>query len=264
MISQVELVPSALRSPAPMPAAPLQSLQRPVIVAHRGYSGRAPENTLAAIRLAMACGADWIEIDVRATRDGMPVVIHDRTLDRTTTGRGPVNEWSFWELREQVAIAGAPRERVPTLAEVLAVTRNRVPLAIEVKDPEVTERALRDVADADAGGSVAVWSFHRPALEIARAQAPNVPRAFLHRGSRDGAAWDPGEFLSHAERLDAAGVSFFPEDVDTGVVEAAQERGLRVYTGTVNDARVALRVLNAGVGAVITDEPVGLRALLAG
>ncbi|MEX1253985.1 MAG: glycerophosphodiester phosphodiesterase [Dehalococcoidia bacterium] len=262
MINQVEL---------PLPAHPLPELpslprpcRQPLVVAHRGYAAWAPENTLAAVRLAIACGADWIEIDVRATRDGMPVVMHDSTLDRTTTGNGPVREWSFWELREQVAIAESARERVPTLAEVLAVTRGRVPLAIEVKEPEVTERALRDVSEADASTSVAIWSFHRQALEIAREQAPHVPRAFLHRGSRDGDAWSAGEFLYHAERLGARGASFFPEDIDTGVVEAARERGLQVYTGIVNDAAGVLRVIRAGVDAVITDEPVALRALFAG
>jgi glycerophosphoryl diester phosphodiesterase len=265
MVNQIELAPPILTvaPPAKDPAFP-QALRRPAIVAHRGYSRRAPENTLAAVRVAMACGADWIEVDVRATRDGMPVVLHDATLDRTTTGRGPVGEWSFWELREQVAITGAPSQRVPTLAEVLAVTRGRVPLAIEVKEPNATERVLRDVAEADAALSVAVWSFHRRALEITRGQAPGIPRAFLHRGSRDPAAWHPGEFLCHAERLAATGVSLFPEDIGPEVVESARQRGLHVYTGTVNDARVALRVAAAGVEAVITDEPVGLRALFAG
>jgi glycerophosphoryl diester phosphodiesterase len=262
MINQVEL---------PLPSHPLPELpalprpfRQPRIVAHRGYAGRAPENTLAAVRLAVACGADWIEIDVRATRDGMPVVLHDATLDRTTTGRGALSDPSFWELREQVVIADSARERVPTLAEVLAVTRGRVPLAIEVKEPEVTERVLRDVSDAAAGAAVAIWSFHREALEIAREQAPEVPRAFLHRGSRDAGAWSPGEFLYHAERLGATGASFFPEDIDAGVVETARERGLQVYTGTVNDAAGALRVIRSGVDAVITDEPVAMRALFAG
>jgi glycerophosphoryl diester phosphodiesterase len=254
-----------------LPSHPLPELpslpagfRAPAIVAHRGYSARAPENTLAAVRLAIACYADWIEIDVRATRDGMPVVLHDETLDRTTTGSGPLNEWSFWRLREQVAIAGTERDRVPTLAEVLAVTRGRAPLAIEVKEIEVTERVLRDIAEADAAPWVAVWSFHREVLDVARAEAPDVPLAFLHRGSRAARAWSPGEFLYHAERLGALGVSFFPEDIDSGVVEAARERGLRVYTGTVNDARAAMRVIRAGVDAVITDEPVALRALIAG
>ena len=262
MVNQVEL---------PLPSHPLPELpslprpfRQPLVVAHRGYSARAPENTLAAVRLAIACGADWTEIDVRATRDGMPVVLHDATLDRTTTGRGPLSEWSFWELREQVAIEGTPGERVPTLAEVLAVTRGRVPLAIELKEPEVTERVLRDIALADAAASVAIWSFHRAALEIAREQAPDLPRAFLHRGSRDAGAWSAGEFLYHAERLGALGASFFPEDIDAGVVEAARERGLQVYTGTINDAPNALRVIRSGVHAVITDEPVALRALFAG
>jgi glycerophosphoryl diester phosphodiesterase len=216
------------------------------------------------VRLAIACGVDWIEIDVRATRDGMPVVLHDTTLDRTTDASGPLSEWSFWRLREHVEIKGTRRERVPTLAEVLAVTRSRVPLAIEIKEPAVTERALRDIAEANAGAAVAVWSFHREVLEIARERSPDVPRAFLHKGSRDANAWSAGEFLYHAERLGATGASFFPEDIDEGVVEAARERGLAVYTGTVNDGAGALRVIRAGVEAVISDEPVALKALIAG
>src|SRR3990172_9877913 len=95
----------------------------PVVIAHRGASGSCPENTLAAFRRAAALGADMIELDVQLTRDGEVVVIHDWTLDRTTSGTGPVRACSLAELRRldagawfDAAFAG---ERVPTLGEVL-------------------------------------------------------------------------------------------------------------------------------------------------
>lgn len=110
------------------PAVP-SLFRRPLVVGHRGYPVRAPENPLAGIRLAVACGADIVEVDVHTTRDGVSVVPHDATLDRTTTGTSPVGEWTFDDLRAQVRIRGGHGEPVPTLAEVLVVTAGRVLLA---------------------------------------------------------------------------------------------------------------------------------------
>lgn len=249
----------------PLPEAPAlpRSFRRPLVVAHRGYTARAPENTLRAVRLGMAYGSDLVEVDVHATRDGVPVVLHDPTLDRTTTGAGPVSEWTYRELREQVEVLGAPGEQVPALIEVLALTRGRVPLAIEVKAGGMVEEVLEAVAEAGARRWVTIWSFRRSVIRAVRDLAPDLPCALLYGGARHRASWTPGEFLYHAGRLGAAAVSLFPEDVEPGIVEAAHDRGMQVYTGTVNDGRTCFRVLSHGVDAVVTDEVAGLRALLA-
>lgn len=124
---------------------------RPWVVAHRGEALRAPENTIAALELAVQAGADAVELDVQVSRDGVPVVIHDQRLDRTTTGSGPVRERYWSELRELDAGSWfAPRyggERIPALEEVLAWAADRgTSLLVELK----THPAL----DPDAVGAV--------------------------------------------------------------------------------------------------------------
>lgn len=251
--------------PRPLPEAPSLPgpFRRPLLVAHRGYAARAPENSLAAVRLAVAYGADMVEVDVHLTRDGVPVVLHDATLDRTTTGRGPVREWTFRELREQVEIRGAPGGPVPTLSEVLALTRGRVPLAVEVKPGDAAEEVLRAIAEAGARRHVAVWSFRRSVVRAVQDLAPDIPCALLYGGARHGGRWTPGEFLHYARRLGVTAVPFFPEDLEPGVVAAARREGLQVYTGTVNDGRGCIRALIHGVDGIVTDQLAGMRALLA-
>lgn len=237
----------------------------PAVVGHRGYAARAPENTLTALRLAIACGVELIEIDVHGTRDGVPVVLHDATLDRTTTGSGPVREWLSWELHRLVTIDRGRGERVPTLAEALAVVRGRARLAIEIKAPAVTEGVLWEVANAGLEREVTVWSFHVAAIEAARMLAPGLPLALLHRDRRvEPDCWSGREFLAQAERLGVGAVSFFPHDLEEepDLIERAHALGMEVYTGTVNDAERARRLAGWGIDALVTDEPVGLRSAL--
>src|SRR4051794_38719235 len=128
------------------------------IIAHRGASGSAPENTIAAFELAAAHGADAIELDVRLTADRVPVVLHDAALDRTTSGRGPLGLMTLEQV--QKLDAGPPSTadrgrsfpfrdtgiRVPTLAEALRAISG-IPVLLEIKEPaaqEAVERVLRE------------------------------------------------------------------------------------------------------------------------
>src|SRR5207247_2483164 len=162
----------------------------PLIIAHRGDSAHYPENTLASFASALEVGAQIVEFDVQLTRDGTPVVIHDPTLDRTTTGTGPVREKTLAEAR--AVSAGYPRrfgsahagERVPTLAEVLAFLRGRARMIVEIKtesvrdDPgeSVETLTVAEVRKAGLVGEVAFLSFDRRALVRCREQAPEIPR----------------------------------------------------------------------------------------
>ena len=110
----------------------------PDVVAHRGSSADRPENTLASTHRAIAAGATMIEVDVRTTRDGHLVLLHDATLDRTTTSRGPVNDRRLSEIRRLDAGSWFDRrykdQRVPTLGEVLIVCRNKIDVLIDLKE----------------------------------------------------------------------------------------------------------------------------------
>ncbi|MHA6483645.1 glycerophosphodiester phosphodiesterase [Paenibacillus sp. strain BS8-2] len=143
---------------------------RNACVAHRGWSGRAPENTLAAIRLAIeAPDVEWIEIDVQLSKDGVPVVIHDFTLRRTTNGRGDVRSWTAAELASLDAGSWfAPSfagESIPTLAEVLIAARGRCKLNIELKTdgiryPYIEEIVYETVEQHGMLDQVVFTSFH--------------------------------------------------------------------------------------------------------
>jgi len=125
------------------------------VIAHRGASGQYPENTLLAFAKAREQGADALELDVRVTADGVPIVLHDPTLERTTNGVGMAARLSWTEVRRVDAGRG---ERIPTLAEVLAGFPT-TPLLVEIKEPEAGPAALdvlRRHRAADRDGEVAV------------------------------------------------------------------------------------------------------------
>ena len=158
---------------------PLLDLSARPIIAHRGASGYAPENTLAAFELAQKQGADALELDVRLARDGAPVVIHDATLDRTTDLTGPVGARTLAELRQADAgyrfTADGGRTtpyrgaaiRIPTLAEVLW-SFPTMPVMVEVKEVEVQEAVRRVLLEERACDRCVVASEHAGALELFR------------------------------------------------------------------------------------------------
>jgi glycerophosphoryl diester phosphodiesterase len=160
----------------------------PWVVAHRGETFGAPENTLAAFELAAARGADAVELDVQVSRDGVPVVIHDRHLDRTTDGFGPVRSRTWAELRSLDAGSWYdPRYRgepIPALEDALAwACRSGLPLLAEVKthpflDEDAAEPLTRVLGDLSDAPVVLFSSDHRLIGELADA-LPSVPRGLM-------------------------------------------------------------------------------------
>ncbi|MBI1774695.1 MAG: glycerophosphodiester phosphodiesterase [Proteobacteria bacterium] len=230
------------------------------IVGHRGAALRAPENTLAGFRKAAELGAGWVELDVMLTRDGVPVVIHDETLDRTTdrTGRIEASDWR--ELADADAgIRFAPAfagERVPLLSEALAVIAGcGMGVNIEIKPCPGRERetALEAVATAKA-----CWpghlppplfsSFKRPALAAAQEAMPEWPRGLLlDRHERD--------WRAAAEALGCRAINPNWKHLTPKWVSEIKAAGLAVVTWTCNLPEEARRLVGLGVDAVITDAP---------
>lgn len=156
-----------------------------MVIAHRGASSYAPENTLAAFDLAIGMGVSHLELDVHLTRDGHVVVIHDDRVDRTSDGRGPVAEHTLAELRALdagswfgPAFAG---ERIPTLDEVLERYRDGVHLHTEIKghEPGLARHTAELIRRHGAGHAVTITSFQKPRLEEMLAEAPELPRGWL-------------------------------------------------------------------------------------
>lgn len=153
------------------------------VIAHRGASGYAPENTRAAFERAIAMGAVAIETDVRLTADGHLVLMHDATVTRTTDGRGPVADYTLAELRSLDAggwfdpeFAG---ERVPTLAELIEEIVPRIPVVVEVKDQAATGPTIEAIRVAGIEAQVEVTSFLWPAVAEAKRLAPELVVGFL-------------------------------------------------------------------------------------
>ena len=211
------------------------------IIAHRGNSAVLPENTMAAFRSAVIVGAHMVELDVRLSREGTPVVIHDDDLARTTTARGPVRALHVDQLRKL---------GIPALDEVLALP---IPVAVEIKAEEAIPAVVELVHGRD---DVLVSAFELEALEFLRHLAPELPLAFLSRDA------DCDVVLERA--VEARAYAFNPpaSSVTQALVQRAHAANLRIMPYTVNDLAEARRLFAAGVDAIFTDAPASMLAIL--
>lgn len=227
----------------------------PRVVAHRGASREAPENTRAAFERALA-HTPAIELDVHLTRDGVPVVLHDADLGRTTSGRGLVNALSAAEVTRLVAGRGAfVSERVPALDDVLAAFGPRALLDVEMKpgkaNAALPEKVGRLVLARGLASRVLLTSFDLDLVHEAKVRWPEV-----RAGVVSGVPLSGEEVADVARYADALVLAH--NVVDAATLAAAKRQGLVVLAWTVNDADVAKRLWAMGVDAVVTDDPAAL------
>jgi glycerophosphoryl diester phosphodiesterase len=231
----------------------------PFWIAHRGAGRLAPENTLAAFRLGARHGYRAFECDVKLSADGVPFLLHDATLQRTTNGTGPAGQRPWSELSRldaggwhSRAYAGEP---VPSLDAVAAfVLRNGFHLNLEIKPSPGAERRTGEVVAADVArrwhGQPA-WpllsSFQPDALAGVQAAAPQLPRALLLDQLREG-------WFEQAQALQCVAVVFAYPLLDAALIARLHAAGLRAMAYTVNDPAEALRLRAAGIDGLITDE----------
>jgi glycerophosphoryl diester phosphodiesterase len=215
-----------------------------LIYAHRGISAMHPENTLRAFRRALAIGVDGIELDVHPTADGIPVVIHDRDVGRTTDGAGYVDQIPLVQLKTFDAGDG---ERVPTLAEVLALVGDAAHLDIEIKGSDV-ERAVLDVLAQHPTVRWAISSFSWDTLRTVRRQDPVAELWPLAERAGD-------DLTAIADELAAPAVSLFTGAYTAQNALTLRSAGLRVMVWTVNDPQEAQRVKDLGAFALCSDDP---------
>ena len=249
----------------------LTDLSSRPIIAHRGASGAAPENTLPAFDLAVRQGADAIELDVRLTADGVPVVLHDDTLDRTTGGHGPVKALSLAQLREVDAGARftldggrsfpfrAAEVRIPTLSEVLRGFPG-IPLLLDLKEPAVQEAVRRVLLEESAVERCVLASEHHAALQAFRQPPFIVAASGAEIGTLYRAVLLRRVPASVAYRMVSVPVRYRGVPVPTrGFVAAARGLGCPVHVWTVNDAATALTLWGRGVAGVVTNFPEVIR-----
>jgi glycerophosphoryl diester phosphodiesterase len=249
------------------PGRPVATPGLAAVIGHRGAAARAPENTLAGLKKAHELGASWVEFDVMLTRDGVPILIHDETLQRTTNGRGRVPERTAAEIRALdaggwfgPAFAGEP---VPTLEEAIALLLELGLAAnVEIKPAtghetatgEVVADVLRRLWPKD-GPRLLLSSFERPALGAARMVAPSIPRGLLAEAL-------PGDWAQAMQALECTTLHLSHTGVSASDLERLPAAGVPVLLYTVNTVARARMLLAAGATAVFTDVPDLLLAAL--
>jgi glycerophosphoryl diester phosphodiesterase len=242
---------------------------RPMVFAHRGGAALAPENTMTAFDNGLALGADGIELDVRLSRDGVAVVLHDPTLDRTTDATGPVEDRTAAELA--ACDAGYRFERdgafpyrglglgVPALRDVLERYRGTA-LIVELKaaDARLARVVVDDIRATAAAGRVTIGSFQKGALDAVRACDPSIRTGADMDEIRGGVDTSPSPGL----RRQPAFVAFQVPEVYAGTrivtpdfVARAHDAGVGVVVWTVDREDDIRRLLGWGVDGLITDRP---------
>ncbi|MBM3344275.1 MAG: hypothetical protein FJY56_19500 [Betaproteobacteria bacterium] len=232
-----------------------------LVIAHRGASSYAPENTFAAFDLALAMGAHHLELDVQMTRDEHLVVIHDDLVDRTSDGNGPVNSHTLAQL--QALDAGAwfdakfAGERILTLQALLERYRGRAHLHVEIKGKTegLSERTADIIRRAGWPQAVTITSFQKDKLQALRAYAPELPAGWLLRNIDD-------DITGAATRLGIGQPCPKAEWVTPELVTRLREAGFNVRAWGVSNVDLMLRCVQAGVDGMTVNFPDKLIARL--
>lgn len=238
-------------------------MKRPLVIAHRGASGYAPENTMAAFQLAQELGSDGLEFDVQLTRDGIPVVIHDELLTRTTGYQGYVGDLNLNELSKLDAGGWmSPKwkgEPIPTLEQVLQ-KYNGLFLNVELKNskmayPGLEEKVIELVLKYCKPDQVILSSFNHQSVQKLKQIAPTLPTGLLY-------STEPKQILNYAIEIGAFAVHPDYKLLSQARMESYIKQGLHVNTWTVNESRDMEFCIKLGVDGIITNYPDRLHSML--
>lgn len=227
------------------------------IIAHRTARRHAPENSLEGIRKAAELLADAVEVDVQRTLDGVPILMHDRFLWRTTRCPLPARVLP-WALLRRLRLRRSASERVPTVAEALAALPPGLAIAIEMKHASATPRTLAEVEALGLQARTMLWSEKREAVRFAAARYPDIEASLLDPvRSPDGMR----RFLDEALSLGARGVSAHWRGISEEFTAEAHERGLKVYSLSP-DVESTVANVRRGLDGAITPWPLEVRRAL--
>lgn len=237
------------------------SIKLPKIIGHRGACGYAPENTLESIATAADLGAEWVELDVKLTKDSVPIIFHDDTLDRTTNGHGNVKDMKYADIENLDAgtwyAEGFTGVKIPTLEEAIdVILHHGVGLNLEIKpcagrEVETAEAALDILSRIwDDADKLLISSFQHVSIETAKDMAPEWKRGLLLD--------DPiRNWREIADYLDVSVININGRDwgLTRETVEEYIETGRGVLAYTINDPQRAKTLISWGVDGVFTDVP---------
>lgn len=238
-------------------------MNRPLVIAHAAAAGEAPANTLVGVRASLA-SADAMEIDLHLCADGVPVLLHDHTLDRTTNLSGPVADVPLADLAGANAGEG---EHVPSLEEVLALVAGRIAVMCELKvapdhpeeGPALLDAVIATIRRHGAESWAALHSFDHELVERARTLAPDIDTAFIVPPI-GGAGLQ--NLCARAAEHGIGAISLFHGVVARPAVEAARRHNLRLWAWTADTPDDWRRLAEAGLDGIITNQPAALRGWL--
>ncbi len=242
-----------------------ENKSKPLIIAHRGDCSRAPENTMAAFRLAVEEGVDIIELDVHLTSDGEVVVIHDKTVDRTTNGTGWVKYMTYNEIRELDAGNG---EKVPSLIEVIEFLKEEFfnnedkLLIIEPKNLDLPYEGLEEkiidiVEKYDVMDNVIICSFNHYSLLVIKELSPSIKIGLTYKEIPI-APW------KMAEKVGAYCLNVHYSNITPQLLCECRDRNIKVFPWTVNEVDDMKKLIDLGVDGITTDNPVLLKKVIDG
>jgi len=229
-----------------------------VVIAHRTLPRNAAENSLDGIREAAAQGADYVEVDIRQTRDGVPVLLHDATLLRTGWRPRRIRSMTLDDVARSKLRGG---HLLPTLADALAQAADGLGFALDTKDPAAAPATLAAVEAAGMSDRVLLWSRHDEAVRHYVARAPEGTEVALLRDTKSPA--DTDRYLNEAVALGATAVSVHEDILDDALVARAHDQGLTIHCWFQSLKMQAAKAA-IPVDGIVTDWPVDAAKRLAG
>ncbi|NOZ22797.1 MAG: glycerophosphodiester phosphodiesterase [Planctomycetes bacterium] len=215
------------------------------VIGHRGAAGLEPENTLRSYRKALEIGVDYVETDVYLTQDKHLIVMHDRTVDRTTNGTGSVEEMTFDEIRELDAGEG---EQVPTLREVLELIKGKAKIHIELKGEGTPKPVVDTVREMDMVPDVVITSGNTERVKEVKGLCPDVAVEHIYGDP-------PPDAVERAVSAGAGRVSVNIRHITQEYVDAAHAAGLLVIAWPPNTEEEINHALSFGVDLICSDRP---------
>jgi len=245
---------------------------RPIVIGHRGNSGEAPMNTLIAIEEAIRLGADMVEVDVNLTADGVPILIHNHTVDETTDGSGPVSSYTFDEIRKLDAgswkgtkYAG---ERIPSLMEALELGRGKIGFSLDLKTERAIPALVRAVTEMRMRDEVVICGCYVPTARMIKEIDPDLTVLLnLHPDVEKlakGGRMDKfiSTYISQARTAGLPALNLNHRYLTPQLLRRAHMQALSVWTFTVDDEPTMRRLIEMGVDAIYTNYPRRLIDLL--
>lgn len=227
------------------------------IIAHRGFSSIAPENTLVAFQKAIESGAEYFELDIHRSKDNALMVIHDATVDRTSSNskKGTIAQMSLAEI-EKVQVGYLEKfgntfvhEKIPTLREALELAKGKIKVCLEIKALGVEQQMLTLVEELDMLDEVIVFSFHYEAIAKVRQLNREIPTLYLI-GNPDHLTADYAKVI----QANAIGVGK-DLNISKAFIETVHKQGIEVWMYTINEPEEIKALLNVGLDGLITNFP---------